>query len=235
MNKEVIIDFNEEEIKKILMLLNISAVIKTERLNIYVDGQLVLYHQIHDIYFYQKKTSLTFSDDEIKFMLDNFKHLMLHFYSLEDALNSSIKSKKKILSLKLIELPILLTCYREMRNFTIHHDDNLCGRYINLLHELEEFNENLMLEIQSKILESPTNFSKYIDKRDEQTIDLNFEEFKDFNLNISMFSTLINFAIEIRKKLDKNIVFEDLDKTGSNFLRAIRNVWRAIRNENFRF
>ena len=217
MDKEVIIDFNENEIKKILMLLNISAVIKSERLNIYVDGQLELYHQIHDNYFYQKKTSLTFSDDEIKFMLDNFKHLMLHFYSLEDALNFCIKSKKKILSLKITELPILLTCYREMRNFTIHHDDNLCGRYISLLHEIEEFKENLLTEIHSKILESPIYFSKYIDKKDEQTIDLNIEEFKDFNLNISMFSTLINYAIEIRMKLDKNIVFKDLDRTGSNF------------------
>lgn len=228
MDKEVIIDFNEDEIKKILMLLNISAVIKTERLNIYVDGQLELYHQIHDNYFYQKMTSLTFSDDEIKFMLDNFKHLMLHFYSLEDALNSCIKSKKKILTLKIIELPILLTCYREMRNFTIHHDDNLCGRYISLLHEIEEFNENLMTEIHSKILESPIYFSKYIDKKDEQTIDLNIKDFEDFNLNISMFSTLVNYAIEIRRKLDKNIVFKDLVDTGSNFL-------RAIKNEIFRF
>lgn len=217
MDKKVVIDFNEDEIKKILMLLNISAVIKSDRLNIYVDGQLELYHNIHDNFFYQKKTSLTFSDDEIKFMELNFKRLMLHFYSLEDALYSCLKSKKKILSLKIIELPILLTCYREMRNFTIHHDDNLCGRYISLLHEIEEFKENLMTEIQSKILESPIYFSKYIDKKDEQTIDLNIEEFEDFNLNISMFSTLINYAIEIRMKLDKNIVFKDLDGTGFNF------------------
>lgn len=211
MDKEVIIELNENEIKKVLMLLSISATLKPERLNIYVNGQLELYHQIQDNYFYNKMTSLTFSNDEIKFMEDNFKNLMMHFYSLEDALNSCIKSKKKILSLKIIELPILLTCYREMRNFTIHHDDNLCGRYINLLHELEEFKDNLLLEIKSKILESPTNISKY----DEETIDLNLKEFKDFNLNISMFSTLINYAIEIRMKLDKNIVFKDLDENGN--------------------
>lgn len=202
MDKEVIIDFNRDEIKKILMLLSISATIKSDRLNIYVDGQLELYHQIHDNYFYQKMTSLTFSDDEIKFMKLNFRRLMLHFYSLEDALYSCLRSKKKILSLKINELAILLTCYREMRNYTIHHDDNLCGRYIVILHELEEFKDNLMLEIKSKILDSPTNILNI-------EIDLIIKDFKDFNLNLSMFSTLINYAIEIWRKLDKNIAFKE--------------------------